>query len=338
MKTVFIVDDSLTNLAVAKNALDETYKAYALSSAERMFKLAVKITPDIILLDVDMPKMDGFEAIKILKSDAKLKSIPVIFLTSRNDVETELLGFELGAHDFINKPFSPAILIRRIESHLETDRLIKKSQKALIDMHNATISVLANMVETRDKVTGDHVDRIQIYLELLINGLISSGTYADIILSWDLKVLIPSAQLHDVGKISVSDLILNKPGKLTDKEFDLVKLHCTVGEEIIDYIINKTQDDVFLIHAKRFAGYHHEKWDGSGYPRGLSGHDIPLEGRIMAIVDVYDALVTERPYRKPISHVQVMDIVKNSSGTHFDPQIVDAFLNIENEVYKVSNN
>ena len=333
MKTIFIVDDNHTNLAMAKAALDGTYSAYAMSSAARMFKLAEKIMPDLILLDIDMPDMDGFEAMRELKKDRRLQDVPVIFLTSRNDSEAEIRGFEMGALDFINKDFSPPVLIRRIETHIETDRLIKESQQALRDVNNATISIISNMVENRDKVTGEHVERTQVYLKLLIDELLRSGSYVDEISTWDLSLLLPSAQLHDVGKISISDVILNKPNKLTNDEFDLIKHHCTVGEEIIDYIISKTKNDKFLLYAKRFAGYHHEKWDGTGYPRGLAGDEIPLEGRIMALVDVYDALVSQRPYKKSLTHENAVEIIKQCDGTHFDPKVVRAFLNAADDFW-----
>ena len=187
------------------------------------------------------------------------------------------------------------------------------------------------MVENRDKVTGGHIDRTQKYLAILLNELILTGTYADEISKWNLEVLLPSAQLHDVGKIKISDLVLNKPEKLTESDFAQIKKHCEEGEKIIDGIIDKAEEDNFLSHAKIFAGCHHEKWDGSGYPKGLAGEEIPLEGRIMAIADVYDALVTERPYKKPFSHEQAVEIIRNDSGKHFDPKIVEAFLNVEND-------
>jgi putative two-component system response regulator len=189
------------------------------------------------------------------------------------------------------------------------------------------------MVENRDKVTGGHIERTQIYLELLIKEFKRSGIYADEIADWDINFLLPSAQLHDVGKISVSDLILNKPGKLTNEEFDIIKTHCAEGENIIDRIINKTKDNGFLLHAKKFAGYHHEKWDGTGYPRRLKGTEIPLEGRLMAIADVYDAIVSKRPYKEAISHEQAVEIIKKDSGTHFDPTVVQAFLNIADDFW-----
>ncbi|MCL2002542.1 MAG: response regulator [Oscillospiraceae bacterium] len=333
MKTIFIVDDNDTNLMTAKTALDGAYRAFALPSAAKMFKLAEKIMPDLILLDIDMPEMDGFEAMRALRADERLKDVPVIFLTAKNDAATEIQGFEMGALDFINKPFSPPVLVRRIETHIETDKLIKKNQKAVRDIHNATISVIADVVESRDKVTGGHIERTQVYLELLVNELIRTGVYAEEVSAWDIHLLLPSAQLHDVGKINISDLILNKPGKLTDEEFAVIKTHCIEGENIIDRIISKTKDDGFLLHAKRFAGYHHEKWNGGGYPRGLSGLDIPLEGRLMAVADVYDALVSERPYKKPFSHEQAVEIIKKESGAQFDPKVVETFLNIADDFW-----
>ena len=337
MKIVFIVDDSVTNLVIAKNALAGAYKTFTLPSAERMFHLIEKITPDLILLDVDMPDMDGFEALSILKADDKLKTIPVIFLTAKNDAESEIHGFEIGAVDFITKPFSAPVLIRRIETHIETDMLIKEGLRSVRKIHNATISVIANMVERRDEVTGRHIDRIQKYLSLLVSELLRCGVYADEMSGWDLDLLLPSAQLHDVGKITVSDMLLNKPGKLTGEEFDNIKCHCAEGERIIDGIIEKTEEDRFLLHAKRFAGFHHERWDGTGYPRGLGGEDIPLEGRIMAIADVYDALVSERPYKKPLTHKDAVEIIKKDSGTHFDPKLVEAFLSVADDFWAKSS-
>jgi putative two-component system response regulator len=336
MKTIFIVDDNATNLVTIKTALDGTYNTYAIPSAAKMFKLAEKIMPDLILMDVDMPEMDGFEAMEIMKYDDKLREVPVVFLTAKHDAESEIRGFELGGLDFIHKPFSNPVLLKRIETHIGIDELVKESLRAVRDIHNATVSVLSDMVENRDEITGGHIARTQRYLELLVAELICRGDYTDEMASWDVSLLLPSAQLHDVGKITISDLILNKPGKLTDEEFEIIKTHCTEGENIIDRIIEKTSDNGFLLHAKRFAGYHHEKWDGTGYPRGLKGYEIPLEGRIMAIADVYDALVTERPYKKPFPHDKAVDIIKSGSGSHFDPTIVTAFLSVADDFWAES--
>jgi len=336
MKTIFIIDDNETNRVAANNVLNDTYKTFPLPSAERMFKMLSKITPDLILLDVDMPEMDGFEALSILKSEEKLKDIPVIFLTAKNDAESEIRGFEIGVIDFINKPFSPPVLLKRIETHIETDKLIKRSLQSLREIYNATISNIADIVDSRDEITGSHVQRTQKYLLILVNEMVRSGVYADKTSDWNLDIIIPSAQLHDVGKIKVSDVILNKPGKLTEDEFNIIKQHCTNGEQIINKIITDAKEDSFLVHAIRFAGSHHEKWNGGGYPHGLSGEDIPLEGRIMAIADVYDALVSERPYKKPFSHEEAVEIIKKDSGVHFDPKLVEAFLNVEDDFWIAS--
>jgi len=331
MKTIFVVDDNKTNLAAAKMALDGTYMTYALPSAEKMFSLAEKIMPDLILLDIDMPEIDGFSAMRMLKAHSVLSSVPVVFLTSKDDMETELIGFEMGALDFISKPFSPPLLIRRIQTHIDIDALIKEGQRSLRNMHNTTINVIADMVECRDHLTGGHIDRTQNYLLVLLYELIRTDTYAEEISKLDLDIFIPSSQLHDVGKIKISDAILNKPGKLTEEEFEILKTHCVEGKLIIDRIMSKTQSDDFLLHAKKFAEFHHEKWDGSGYPAGLSGEDIPFEGRLMAIVDVYDALVSHRPYKMPFSHEHAMEIIRDGSGSHFDAKMVEAVLNVAEE-------
>jgi putative two-component system response regulator len=333
MKTIFVVDDNDTNLIAAKSTLEKHYRTLTMPSAAKMFKLSEKITPDLILLDVEMPEMNGFQALEALKADSVLQDIPVIFLTAMQDTASEIKGFELGALDFIIKPFSPPVLLKRIEMHLETDKLIKESQKALRNMQNAMISVIAELVEDRDKVTGGHIERTQIYLELLVKEMIRTNTYGEELSRWNLDILLPSAQLHDLGKIAISDLILNKPAKLTKEEFELIKTHATEGERIIDEIISKTNDDGYLYHAKMFAGYHHEKWDGSGYPRQLAGLDIPLQGRIMAIADVYDALVSERPYKKPFTHEQAVNIIQNDSGKHFDPRLVESFMNVADDFW-----
>jgi putative two-component system response regulator len=195
------------------------------------------------------------------------------------------------------------------------------------------ISVIAELVEHRDHVTGGHIERTTKYLDILVNEMKRSGIYSEEAAKWNMSLLIPSAQLHDVGKIVVPDHILNKPGKLTAEEFDIVKKHCSEGLSIINEIKLKSDDDGFLDYAAKFAGYHHEKWNGSGYPFGLSGEDIPLEGRVLAIADVYDALVSERPYKKPFSHEEAVKIINESSGTHFDPKCVEVFNNAESDFW-----
>ena len=325
MKIIFIVDDSDTSRVAAKSALENHFKTFALPSALKMFKLLERIKPDLILLDVDMPEMDGFAAMKYLNENQKTKDIPVIFLTAKQDPDSEIRGFELGAIDFVSKPFSPPVLLKRIESQISLDTIIKESQKALMEVHDATINVLSNLVESRDETTGGHVERTQTYLDILTRELINRDVYSDEISTWDLDLFLSSSQLHDIGKISVSDNTLNKPGRLTEEEFNEIKKHCLDGEEIIAQIIYKSNGHALLYHARLLSGSHHEKWDGTGYPRGLSGISIPLQGRLMAVVDVYDALVSVRPYKKAFSHEEALKIIIEGRGTHFDPEIVDAF-------------
>ena len=333
MKIIYVVDDNETNIEAVRIALEGHFRIYGLPMALRMFKLAEKIIPDLILLDVDMPEIDGFQAFEMIKKHDKLKNVPVVFLTARQDAESEIKGFEMGALDFIYKPFSPPVLLRRIQSHIETDKIIKDSIKSVKDIHNATISAIAHLVDCRDKITGGHIQRTQTYLGILIEGLSKRKEFKDMITDWDMSVLLPSAQLHDMGKISVSDIILNKPGPLTHDEYNIMKCHCLEGEKLVDRIMSETESNSFLIHAKRFAGTHHEKWNGTGYPRGLKGEEIPLEGRIMAVADVFDALVSERPYKKALTHEEAVELIRKESGTHFDPRMVDVFLDVSEDIW-----
>jgi len=325
MKTIFVVDDSDTNLSMAEAVLEDHYRVMTMPSAHKMFALLEKLTPDLILLDIEMPGMDGFEALKKLKAETKWVEIPVMFLTGRNDSDVEARGLEMGAVDFVTKPFSALVLLNRIQTHLDIDNIIRVRTNQLHRLQNSIVAVLADMVENRDKGTGGHIERTSIYMKILINEMKKHELYANEITSWDVEKIISSARMHDLGKISISDIIVNKPGKLTEDEFDVMKKHAEEGERIIDEIISRTGEGDFLRNAKLFAGSHHERWDGKGYPRGLKGEMIPLQGRIMAIVDVYDALVSERPYKKAFPEEEAIDIIMKNSGTHFDPQIVKIF-------------
>jgi len=342
-KTIFVVDDSAINLITAKNALKDYYRVMTMLSAAKMFELLEKRVPDLILLDIEMPDMDGFEALHKLKTNGIHADIPVIFLTSMTDDDVEVRGFQIGAVDFINKPFSVPVLINRIKTHLDIDELIRertaqlqqktdelhKSAAQLETLKNGIVSVLAGMVESRDKVTGDHIGRTSVYMWLLINEMIESGVHSDELLEMDVDLLVSSASLHDVGKIAISDVILNKPGKLTYDEFEIMKTHCEKGEYVIDQISALTDNVDFLYYAKIFIGSHHERWDGTGYPRGLSKTDIPFLGQIMSIVDVYDALTSERPYKKALDADKAVSIIMEGAGTQFDPQIAEVFLEVK---------
>ncbi len=333
METIFIVDDNDVNLSTAAKALSKQYRTFTLPSASDMFELLKHIVPNLILLDIMMPGMNGVEAMQLLKGDTRYSDIPVMFISSRNDAVTEAHGFEIGASDFISKPFSEPVLLNRIKKHLKIEDLIHERTAMLLQrteklqrLQNSMVSILANMVENRDKQTGRHIERTTKYIKILFEAMFERGVYSDEISRLNLEEAVLSARMHDIGKIIVSDLILNKPGSLTKDEYEIMKTHALEGENIINSIIVESGDESFLQNAKLFAGYHHERWDGNGYPRGLKGTDIPLQGRIMAIVDVYDALISDRPYKKAFTHEKAIEIIKESKGSHFDPEIVNVFL------------
>ena len=335
-KTIFVVDDSNTNLLVAKDALSDDYKVITLSSASKMIALLDKVKPDLILLDIEMPEIDGIEALKLLKADTNNKDIPVIFVTAMSDSSIEALGFKLGVVDFLTKPFSKHVLLRRIKSHLDIDELIKNQVAQLERLQVGTIYVLANLIESRDKKTGGHIQRTSTYIKILLEAMQDRGLYTSELSEQDINSLVNSAKLHDVGKITIPDSILNKPGELTEEEFNEIKTHAANGEKIIDDIIDFTGNMVFLQNAKLFTGHHHEWWNGTGYPSGLSGTAIPFQSRIMAIVDVYDALVSERPYKPPFTHKIAVDTIVQNSGTQFDPEIVKVFFEVEKQIEEVA--
>jgi putative two-component system response regulator len=349
---IMLVDDNLTNLAIGKDVLKEYYDVFPIPSAEKLFGILEKVKPDLILLDIEMPDMNGYEAIKKLKADSVTREIPVIFLTARNDSGSELAGLSLGAIDYIFKPFSPPLLLKRIKNHLllqaqkvelknyndNLQEMVRKRTEQVVDLQNAVLSTVAELVEFRDDITGGHIERTQRYLKLLVDKILEERIYHEETSTWNLEFLIPSAQLHDVGKIGISDAILNKPGKLTTEEFEIMKKHAEIGEQAIDAIMKTAKEHDFLNHAKIFAGAHHEKWDGTGYPRGLKGADIPLQGRIMAIADVYDALIAIRPYKAPMSAEQANKIIIEGKGVHFDPLLVDIFESLKDKFEEAAEN
>ncbi|MCL2524919.1 MAG: response regulator [Betaproteobacteria bacterium] len=331
MKTIFVVDDSSTNLIQAERALEESYNVITLISAQKMFSLFGKIIPDLILMDIEMPEMDGFAALERLMENEITRGIPVIFLTASIDTESEVRGLDLGAVDFITKPFSPVILRSRVAHHLSINEIIKKRTERIVRLQTNIIFVLADMVENRDKITSGHVERTSIYIKTLIEAMRERGLYKEEIDHWNMDTMLLSARLHDIGKITISDLILNKPGKLSDDEFEVMKTHALEGERIIEQIIARTGSEMFLQHAKFFAGYHHENWDGTGYPYNLKGDAIPLQGRIMAVADVYDALVSERSYKNAFPHEKSVQIIMEDAGKKFDPNIAKVFFEVHEE-------
>jgi len=338
-KTVFLIDDNATNLTVAEEALSGQYRIIALSSAAKMFTALEKFKPDIILLDIEMPEMTGFEAMKILKANSEYSEIPVIFLTSMTDPVNEAHGIELGAVDFILKPFSKPVLLNRIKNHLQIDELIRertqqlaRRTQQLMLLQNGIVYTFADLVENRDKNTGGHIDRTAAYFKILLDAVLEKGVYSEETRRWNKDAVVSSARLHDLGKIAISDSILNKPGALTEEEFQIMKTHAQEGERIIDRAIEQTGDAEFLYNAKVIAAYHHERWDGKGYPYGRKETEIPLQSRLMAIIDVYDALVSERPYKKAFNHEETLDIIMNGSGSHFDPEVAKVFFEINEKI------
>ena len=337
---IVLVDDDITILNIGKNALIEKYDVFTVPSGEKLFRILERVTPRLIILDVEMPGQNGYEVIKLLKADAATSAIPVIFLTAKSDAESELNGLSLGAVDYISKPFSPPLLLKRVELHLllvsqrlelqnyndNLEHLVEEKTKTVYELQNAVLKTVAEMVESRDDVTGGHIERTTGYLRIMLDAMQGCGVYAEEISAWNADLLLLSAQLHDVGKITIKDSILSKPAKLTDDEYCEMKKHTESGVKIIQKIKKSTHENAFLNYAEIMTASHHERWDGRGYPQGLTGEGIPLQGRMMAIADVYDALTNERPYKKAFTHEQAVEIITKDSGTHFDPKLVEIFL------------
>ena len=342
-ETIVIVDSSALTLAVAEHAFSELYDVIGIQTASDVFILLETIKPSIMLIDSAMPDMDTLELIKTLKKHASYKAIPIVLLTSSHNDNAIIKGLEIGVADFITKPFSAPILLARIQAHINTDKLIKSRtqdlQQALIsldNMHRNLLFILADIVETRDNnADRGHIERTIRYAEALISKMIEEEVYKEEIYTWDLSNINASISLHDIGKIGISDVILNKPDKLSPEEYEIMKEHANIGAILIDRVIDKSGGDNFLYEAKVFAQTHHENWDGSGYPQGLAGENIPLQGRVMAIVDVYDVLVTDKPYKKAFTPEFAFETIIAEAGTKFDPKIVEVFAKLREEFEEI---
>jgi putative two-component system response regulator len=344
-KRIVLVDDDVTSLALGKSIMAEKYDIVTIPSGEKLFKFLEKVIPNLILLDVDMPVMNGYDVLKRLKERKETQEIPVIFLTSMSDATSEIKGLNLGAVDYLSKPFSPPLLLKRLELHLKVVSqqqeliaynnnlrdMVRTRTKTILDMQNAVLKIVSNLVESRDEITGGHVERTRGYLAILLDGLIARNLYNEEIQDWDRDFFLQSSQLHDVGKIAIPDKILMKPDKLTNEEFEEMKKHTLFGVQIVEAIQKETPESDFLTHAKILAGNHHEKWNGTGYPNQLKGLDIPLGGRLMAIADVYDALISLRPYKKPFTHEEASQIIIDGSGTQFDPNLIEVFISVSDQ-------
>ena len=356
---IILVDDMMSYLEQGRNMLKTFYEVFPAPSAAKLFEILENVIPDLILLDIEMPDMNGYETISKLKADERFSDIPVIFLTALSDVDSEREGFDLGAADYVQKPFSAPLLIKRIENQLLIVRRTKDLQESraklqsyaqdleakvlekteeVLELQTVVLAGVADLVEFRDNPNGGHARRIRLYLKEMVDELMKrDSAYKDELARWNIDFFLQSSHLHDIGKLTISDEILTKPGKLDESEYEIIKTHAAAGVDAIERMLGRTrQHSVMSSHARLITGTHHEKWDGSGYPIGLRGANIPLEGRMMAIADVYDALVSERPYNENISHEEAGKIIRDASGTHFDPALVEVFSIVEDAFARIA--
>ncbi len=340
-RMVLIVDDSPANLTLLTNLLREHYAIKVAIRGEKALEIARGEPPDLILLDITMPGLDGYEICRRLKGDPRTRQIPVIFLTSRTEVEDEQRGMNLGAVDYITRPISPPILLSRVGAHLAgaasagTMRInnaylefeVGKRTEELAALQDVTILALASLAETRDTDTGNHLKRTQHYIRALGNHLRTWPRFAHFLTANMVDSLFNCAPLHDIGKVGIPDRILLKTGRYEPEEFEIMKTHPALGRDALANAQKTVRQRIeFLEVAKELVYSHHEKWDGSGYPEGLAGDAIPISARLMALADVYDALISPRVYKAGMSHARAAQIITEGRGKHFDPDVVDAFL------------
>jgi putative two-component system response regulator len=349
---VLVVDDTPANLALVSSLLKDLYMVKVANRGARALQVAAsKPVPDLILLDIMMPEMDGYEVIVKLKENPETADIPVIFLTAKAEVEDEQKGFELGAIDYITKPISPPIVLARVKTHLTLKSVrdflkdkneyleeeVRRRMKELSAAQDVTIMAMASLAETRDSDTGNHIRRTQNYVKLLAKKLQSHPRFRQFLTEDNIELLYKSAPLHDIGKVGIPDRILLKPGRFTPEEFEIMKTHTTLGRRAIEESEKQLDEpSSFLRLAREITYYHQEKWDCSGYPEGIGGDEIPISARLMALADVYDALICRRVYKEPMPHEKAVEIVKEGWGIHFDPDVVDAFMEIADEFRKVA--
>lgn len=350
--TVLVVDDTPDNLTLMSGLLRDVYRVKVANSGEKALRiLAIDPLPDLILLDIMMPGLDGYEVCRRLKADPRVRNVPVIFLTARSKAEDEKLGLELGAVDYIIKPISPATVLARVRNHLKLKRAadflrdknqfleaeIAERTREVVAIQDVTILAMASLAETRDPETGNHIRRTQYYVKALGEKLADHPRFRHLLTPEFIDTLYKSAPLHDIGKVGIPDHILLKPGRFTPEEFEIMKTHTTLGYQAIEHAEKSLGTSVgFLTMAKEIALSHQEKWDGSGYPQGLAGDVIPLSARLMAVADVYDALISRRVYKDAFPHEQAVAIVIKGRGTHFDPDLVDAFSTIQGQFRSIA--
>jgi cyclic di-GMP phosphodiesterase len=334
---ILIVDDSKEQIRLLYDILEHQYTLITATNGEKAIRLAMKEPkPDLILLDILLSDISGYEVCNRLKLEERTNHIPIILLSGIDSEENELKGLSAGAIDYIRKPFKVAIVSTRIKNLLEfkkhqnnlNEKILNRT-KELKMTQALLIESLGSLAEYRDPETGGHIRRSQNYVKALAKALMNNPDSHEQLNTEDIELLHQSAPLHDIGKVAIPDNILLKPGKLDDKEFSEMKNHCQYGHTMLMKTMHKLPDKSFLRYTMEIAITHHEKWDGTGYPKGLKGRNIPLSGRLMALADVYDALISKRCYKLPFSHEKAVEIIREESGRQFDPDIVTAFLELE---------
>lgn len=345
--TILVVDDTPDNLSLMSGLLKDLYKVKVANSGDKALKyLQGESKPDLILLDIMMPGISGYDVIKEIKSNPETKNIPVIFLTAMSSMDDEKTGLEMGAADYITKPISPPIVLARVKTQIENkaasdflrdqnnylEQEVQKRTREVSAIQDVTILAMASLAETRDSDTGNHIRRTQHYIKLLAEELKNHPRFSHYLTDSMIDTLFKSAPLHDIGKVGIPDRILLKPGRFTPEEFEIMKTHTTLGRDAIEHAEKQLGMEVeFLKTAKDIALYHQEKWDGSGYPCGIGCDDIPVSARLMAVADVYDALISRRVYKEGMPHEKAVQIIMEGGGNHFDPDIAAAFLKLEKE-------
>ena len=343
---ILIVDDNPENLHLLANALlSEGYLVRAAPNGEMAITMAMNETPDLVIMDINMPDMDGYQVCDHFKAEPTLKSVPIIFLSAMQDTDAKVLAFNHGGVDYATKPFIFEELLTRVSTHIELHQLqqdlelrneslnqtIFSQQQEISAAQLSTIVALAKLAESRDDDTGLHIDRVGSFSRRLAQAAQNHSNRNAELDDHYVEMIYHASALHDIGKVGIADAILQKPGKLNSDEFDIMKTHPTIGFQTLETIVKSYPNNQMVGMGSDIAKSHHEKWNGSGYPEGLSGEAIPLSARIVAIADVYDALRSKRPYKTPFSHQQAVDIILEGRGVHFDPELIMLFENIHHE-------
>ena len=340
---ILVVDDVPANLTLLAGMLKEKgHRVRPVPSGKLALKAVERQSPDLILLDITMPEMDGFEVCRILKQDVRFRDIPVIFISALSETLDKVKAFGVGAVDYVTKPFQFEEVEARVETHLKLRRyqiyleeLVAEQVAEISASQVATIFALSKLAESRDKDTGKHLERVQTYCRMLAEGLGREAPYNRIIAAAFIDNIFSASPLHDIGKVAIPDRILLKSDRLSSEERETMKTHALVGAATMEAVHDVYPKNAFIEMGICIARYHHERWDGCGYPDGLAGEEIPLSARIMAVADVYDALRSKRCYKNPFSHRQSREIIEKGSGTRFDPAVVEVFLSMEAEFERV---